>query len=836
MKRFLESIRKHAATRPDHPAIVEDDTVVGYAQLDALSDRLALDMITAGLKPGDRIGCLKSNMITMFVTALAGLKTGVVYIVLDIRESEERKAHILGLADARLIVGDQDASRTFAKDQGLPYIHAPDLSPAQTAFVPRALPDTATCWIEPTSGSTSLPKLVASSRACLQHYVDAQVAHSGLQASDRIALFGELWCDTLFAGLAVGASAISYDLRGRGAAPLADWMADQHITATQTYVAAFRAMAQAVRTPLSKLRIVRLAGETVLPGDVAAFERIAAADACLINYYGATECGFLAQYTHRKGQPNPYRVLPIGKVIAGSKIEVVDDAFQPVPQGVTGRILYLAPHLPDGYFKNPEKTAETYLDGTDGMRVWNTGDLGYLDDDGLYHVVGRADDQVKIRGYSVRYSEIEQALVTHPDLEAVVVTSFLSPRGQRQLSAHIIVAAGKTFDPLALKGFLAERLPAYMVPTYFLAHDSFPRTDTGKVLRRGLPNPLDALEAGGGLDTTQLNACEKTVAHVWSRILGHDGYSAEEDFFDVGGDSLQAMEVVVELERQLKVRIGYESLIMHGASIRAIAARIQNAAQMQDRVLTLNAGQTTPLYVLPVENGEFSDWLYMMRAFGDDLTVKGVHVRDLSKRDCFNRRTTAELAEYAAQSILAENPNGPYFLAGFSMGTQLAFETACRLTALGKTVEGLVLLDPPVLKYEDFSKSWWIRKLASALLKQRDLGLTLNRFGHVFLKTPARELHFADETAFRTYRPKKCKIPNVLFLTARDLNPHRDVKLAYWQDLVGGAAEVREVPGTHNSIVRDPNAPATAKAIEHWFRTRLASPNMAKTAHYYAAQ
>jgi len=835
MKRFLDSVRQHAATRPDHPAIVEDDHVVTYAQLDALSDQLALDMIQAGLKPGDRIGCLKSSMITMFVTAVAGLKAGIVYIVLDVRESEERKAHILGLAQARLIVGDQDASRNFATGQSLPYLHAPDLKPAETAFVPSGIQDTAPCWIEPTSGSTSLPKLVVSSRACLQHYLDAQVAQSGLAASDLIALFGELWCDTLFAGLAVGASCVSYDLRGRGAAPLADWMADQRITATQTYVAAFRAMAHAVRRPLTSLRIVRLAGETILSVDVEAFERIAAPDARLINYYGATECGFLAQYTHHKGQANPYSVLPIGQTLGGSKIEIVDDDDQPLPQGVTGRIMYHAPHLPDGYFRNPEKSAETYLDGADGMRVWNTGDLGYLDDDGIYHVVGRADDQVKIRGYSVRYSEIEQALAQHPDVDATVVTSFLSPRGQRQLSAHVILRANKRFDALSLKAFLAAQLPAYMVPTYVRAHDAFPRTDTGKVLRRGLPNPLQTQDSTGGLDTLALTDCEKSVARVWSRILGHDGYTVDEDFFDVGGDSLQAMEVVVDLERQHQVRIGYESLIMHGASIRAIAARIQAAAQMQDRLLTLNPGQTAPLYVLPVENGEFSDWLYMMRAFGADLTVKGVHVRDLSKRDRFDRRTTAELADYAAQSIVSDCPDGPYFLAGFSMGTQLAFETACRLTAMGKTVDGVVLLDPPVLKYEEFSKSWWLRKLASPLIKQRDLGLTLNRFGHIFLNTPARELHLADETTFRTYRPRPCALSNVLFLTARDLNPHRDVKLGFWQVLVGGGAEVREVPGTHNSIVRDPNAPATAKAIESWFRKRLTCSGMDKKPQFYAA-
>ena len=821
MDGFLHSFSSWVARDPARPAVCEGEAVVSYSELDRLSDALAAEFARRGIVPGQTVGCLKTRMTTAYVTALAGAKSGVGYLFLDAREGEARIGHVFALPDIQLLITDApegDRHAPVLRCDALRLDGLADAEPQRVDVNPRAL-----CWLEPTSGSTGAPKLVQTPRFVLDHLITMQTKAAGFDQNDRIANFGELWCDTLLTGLTAGASYHAYDLRAHGTAPVCDWMRSNRITAVQTYVAAFRGMALACKTCLADLKRVRLAGEVVTRADVETFERITGPGALLMNFYGSTECGLISQYVHRHGAPRTHRILPIGQEIEGTEVHLVDELNRPVPEGITGLMLVRSRDLAEGYFRNPEGSKDTFWQEADGMRVLNTGDLAFRDEAGLLHIVGRADDQVKIRGFSVRYSEIEEVLEKHPTVQSALVTSFLSPRGQRQLSAHVILAEEQRLDDKALRQWLAEHLPTYMVPTYFVAHQDFPRTDTGKPLRRALPNPLDMVQAEP-IPRRALSRTEAIVADCWRNILGHDGFAEDEDFFDCGGDSLQAMAMVVELETKLHVRIGYESLIMRGASVRDIAARIDGAAASLDRIITLKQGDgRLPIYVLPVENGEFSNWLYVMRRLGPDITLLGAHVRDLQARNTFARATTQALAEYAADSITAHDPDGPYVVAGYSAGAHTAFETARVLASRGKTVAGLILLDPPVKQLEPFRRTWHLRRVLSPLINQRDLPTSLTRAGHILLGTPTPELHIADEVTFWRYRPTPCAIPDTLLVSARDDNPHRARREAEWQTLLGGSATLAEAPGTHNLLMRDPNAPVLAQMLERWWKRRRAS-------------
>lgn len=168
-----------------------------------------------------------------------------------------------------------------------------------------------------------------------------------------------------------------------------------------------------------------------------------------------------------------------------------------------------------------------------------------------------------------------------------------------------------------IRAFLGQSCPAYLVPSHFVEHDIFPRTDTGKVLRRALPNPLEraAKRINGDAAFKAATPYEQEIRSVWIDILGHDQFTPEDDFFDLGGDSLQAMSMVLRIEHRLCKRVGYESLVLKGASIARIAARISDDQQRQNQaLLTLKKGGGSPaIYVLPVENGEFSDWLFVLK-------------------------------------------------------------------------------------------------------------------------------------------------------------------------------------------------------------------------------
>ena len=832
MDDILDSIRQQVERIPEKPALCEAETCLTYAQLDAMSSALAQRFRDEGLNPGDVVGCLKRTMTADFLCLLACLKSGMVHLVLDDREADARILAVFSQADPKLMLVETDEAEAQARQMDCSVVRLSDIDlNGAVQRVSVNLPDTAPCWYEATSGSTGSPKLVINSRRWLQHLTAAQTQAANLSDADVVAVFGELWCDTLLSGLTVGATVHAYDLRGRGAAPLEDWMRRTGVTAMQTYVAAFRALADAVRKPLPDLRIIRLAGEVILPRDVIAFHRICMPGAALANYYGATECGFMTQHIHRHGDTVPEKALAIGRPVPGTEIVLVDEVKRPVPQGATGLILYKAPFLADGYLNDPERTAQTYWTDPDGRAVVNTGDLGVCDRNGVYRVVGRADDQVKIRGYAVRYSEVEALLGRHPAVEKVAVTSFMSPRAQRQLSAHIIPAANQDFDPRALKAWLAEHAPAYMVPNYYTEHAEFPKTDTGKVLRRALPNPLNDMEKAAGIALPD-DATRRAVAAAWKKVLGHDAFGIDEDFFDVGGDSLQAMAMVVDLEQRLNVRIGYESLIMRGASIESIAQRIDAAGDLADRILTLKKGDgQLPIFVTPVENGEFSDWLHVIDSFPAELTLLGVHVRDLRARKGFPALRVEDLARYAADSIEEAAPEGPFVVAGFSAGSQIAFEIARILENRGRAPAGLILLDPPLKSHDPERKTWHLRRIASALLKSGNPALSLNRAAHILMGRPARELPVADERAYWSYQPKPLTVPKALLIFAQDDNPHRAEQERLWCGLLRAKTEVADTPGDHNAIVRDVNAPHLAGLLACWWHSLRTA-----TAHLPAAQ
>lgn len=820
---FLVQFKRQLDLRPDQMALVDDGIGLSYADLDQKSTALAAYYRAIGLQPGDVIGCLKRSMATVCLNALAAIKGGVVHIALDDRETAARISQVFDKAQPARVLVDTAEAAEQAKVLGYDPILPSDVDWTQTDFVPPDLPDNAPVVYEATSGSTGEAKITVTGRAFLQHLITAQTDAARLTEHDRIGLMGELWVDTLLCGLTRGATYYAYDLRGSGAAPLEAWMRSHQITAIQTYVAAFRALTEAVAAPLPDLRVIRLAGEVILPRDVAAFRGLCQPGAVLTNYYGATECGFMAQHEHAHDAPVPKGPLPIGHPIPGTEFLVVDEAQRPVPAGVTGLLLHKSPHLPSGYLGEDMLTARTYW--SDGpMRVLNTGDLAVQEPDGGYRIVGRADDQVKIRGYAVRYSMVEAALEQHPSVAKVVVTSFVSPRGQRQLSAHIIPEQGHEVEARALKTWLADTLPAYMVPTYFTAHSDFPRTDSGKILRRALPNPLETLQALS-VAPSELTPTERVVSQVWAQVLGHDGFAPDEDFFDVGGDSLQAMSMIVELEQQVQARIGYESLIMQGATVREIAERIDRAAELADLVVTLQKGDgKVPIYVMPVENGEFSDWLYARQYFADDMTLVGVHARDHRHRATFEKQSMADMARVAADRIQQQSPGGPICIAGFSAGTQMALEVTRLLQADAVDIAGLILIDPPVAKLEHEYRSWHVRRIFSPLVKQGDPLRAAQRAAHILTGRPTPELQVADETAFwlhkETALPKP--VPTLVVWAEDEPADNRKKRQAYWKDLLGGSPTYTLCPGHHNSVLRMPNAPILAHQVETWWRGRRA--------------
>ena len=817
MRRFIEHLERMAAQSPDKLALCQDDTRLTYSDLLQRTASLAAFLQDQGLGPGATLGFLRTALLPGYLMVLACLRLGVNVVYVDARDNPEKTRQVFTHARIDLLISEVPAPEN-AIPPACRNVLFPERLPASEKWLAPVISAESPAWIEPTSGSTGAPKLVQVNRATLGHYLRMQTEKSHLTQTARVAVLNEMWLDVTLSGLCAGASVHLFDLRKHGAFALAEWLRAERITALQTFLAAFRALADATRDTLPDLTVVKLAGEALTRADVESFTRICPSNAVLMNFYGSTELSLVCQFDHPHAAPLPNVTLPVGKPIPGTEVQLLDEKGDVLEPGLPGQIRVIADHMASGYLNNPEKSAGVYARTPDGRFSLTTGDLGRFDEQGNLIILGRIDDQIKIRGYSVRIGEVEQALRALPGVAEAAVTTTRSPHGVLQLVAHYQPDPMAQTSAKVLRAGLAQNYPAYMVPSYFVVHKALPRTDTGKILRRALPDPLSDPTKAPTHDFSSED--EKTIAKIWEEILGHTNFVRDDDFFDVGGDSLQAMSMVLKVEHNLKQRVGYESLILHGASIGAIANRLKHKAHAGPQgMLLLRKGRTGGnVYIMPVENGEFSDWLYVLKEMEYGASFYGVHVRDPAARDRVPRQTVQQLGQKAAQDILRHDPDGPHILLGYSSGTQLAIEAARALRAFGKNIAGLLLVDPPVPWLEPYYRGWRSRRILAPALKHRNYALTLNRAGHILFGLPARELDVADETQFWTYRPKPLVLSATFLVTATEESPNLEQKLLFWQGILGKDVANMRLKANHQHIMRAQNAPRLAHAIDKWLQ------------------
>jgi acyl-coenzyme A synthetase/AMP-(fatty) acid ligase/thioesterase domain-containing protein/acyl carrier protein len=805
MDRFLQRFKQNVAQFGNRVAIADAQRQFTFAELDRASDGLARQLATHTDLPA--VGYLRATMPGKFLMAMGSLKAGRPYAVTSPKETQDKIVHVFETARTGLVYVESTEDAAQMRELGLEPLMLHEV-PQSTGPLPEHIPATRISWLEPTSGSTGAPKLVGVSRETLEHYLFLQAELGEITEASVIGNFGEQWLDTLLTGLLTGAPTYAHDLKADGIGNLEEWMRSHAITVSHTFISAWRIVCAAVDNPLPDLKNIRVCGEVVRPSDIEDFNRVCLPGAKFTNFLGATECSFTSQFVLHQGEKPPLGPLPVGAPVPGTQLAIIGEDGSEQPPGVTGLVHVRARHLADGYHKNPAKTEGVYWQEADGTKVLNTGDLGHVDGEGRLVLVGRADDQVKIRGYSVRYSEIEAELRAHEGIDEVVVTSFLTERGIRYLSCHYIATTPGL--ELQLKPFLQDRLPSYMVPNHYVSEVNLPRTGTGKIRRKGLEPPAQTtLQAAHDWSPE-----ERQVAELWRAVLGHGDFGPQDDFFDLGGDSLQAMSMVLDIERMWKKRVGFENLILSGASIRRIVEAAHAEADAPSMLKSAATPQAT-LHVVPVENGEFSDWLRIAASLNAGIRMQGVHARAHGERSTLPFRSVSDQARHIAETIMAGDTGGRHYIAAYSAGGPLGIETARILKSEGWALDGLILLDPAMPRYEGERWTWRLRRLAGPI-KRGKPGQALDRARMLFLRRPTLELAIADETAWRAYRPRRLEGLPVLFFSCMVNNPHEKAKREAWERAMAPDFEVEQVDAWHGDIVRSPFAERVAKRIETW--------------------
>ena len=447
-------------------------------------------------------------------------------------------------------------------------------------------------------------------------------------------------------------------------------------------------------------KMVVLGGEAVSARLVERFFALPAQTDCkLVNAYGPTECCVSsAQYVMTAHNHKQILPPPIGQAIQGVHLEICDDLGRPLPDGVPGEIRIGGVGVARGYLNDPALTAQKFITDPAGNRFYRSGDMGRRRSDGEIIFVGREDGQIKIRGNRVELGEIEHTLLTHPHIrQAAVVAHDRQQDGTLALVAYVVTEndAHTDFDIASCRAKLEQDLPNYMVPNQLITMDELPLTANGKVNISRLPVPQNTDQSTSTKVKPLGNEYEQTVARLMGEVLDCTVNDANADFFDLGGHSVLAVQLLSKINTVTNVKIPLSDLFT-SASVEKLAARIaerENAQTVNNPIVTVNAsGNQPPMVCFHPVGGNVLCYQNLAREFGPDQPLYMVEARGLKKGENL-LPTVEEMVAAYWPAIRQTVPDGPIRLIGWSFGGLLAFEAAFRMQQAGIDVRNVILLD-----------------------------------------------------------------------------------------------------------------------------------------------
>ncbi|MFD7168247.1 amino acid adenylation domain-containing protein [Streptomyces violascens] len=622
---FTELFDRQVAAAPDAVAVVFRDIQLTYRELDERANKLARLLASRGVGPESVLGIAMRRSPEWTVAVLGVLKAGGSYLPMDSAYPADRLAYMVQDSAARLILADVPTAQELPElpvavlcldDPAIARsVAALDSAPLTAAERVQPLSVTNTAYVIYTSGSTGRPKGVQVTHTGFASLLATQTDRLKVTAGSRVLQFASPSFDAsvweLCMGLLSGATLVLADKDQLApGSPVAETIAAHgvtHVTLPPPVLAAVQAGS------LDSVETLVVAGDATSPELAATWS----AGRRMINAYGPTETTVCA--TMSAPLPGDGRVPPIGTAIANAHTYVLDAELRPVPAGVTGELYVSGAALARGYLGRPGQTSTRFVAcpfGGPGERMYRTGDLAEWTPDGDLVFHGRADTQVKIRGFRIELHEIEAALETHPGVAHAAVIAHEAPgtgRG-KQLVGYVVPAKADGADNAAQNGaygaiafeagfavgelrpFLAQRLPDYMIPATFTVLDLLPLTPNGKLDKAKLPEP----EFRGGVYRAPRTEPEEILTGLFAELLGLDRVGIDDDFFAIGGDSIQSIQVVTRARAHGLVLSSREIFELRTVAELAEVAAANGAAGPHAVLEELEGGGTGWMPLLPV--------------------------------------------------------------------------------------------------------------------------------------------------------------------------------------------------------------------------------------------
>ncbi len=692
-----ELISEQAERTPQAVAVSMGPLSLSYAQLDARSNQLAHLLRERGVLTGSVVGICLERAPVMVVALLAVMKAGGTYVPMDPafpRDRLEYMAHDAGVA----LVLTQEHLRIV-----LPQMQNRMLVLDDTDSLLRGLPDGVVtrlgtpddlAYVLYTSGSTGKPKGVEIPHRALSNLLHSMRSVPGCTALDTMFSVTTLSFDIsgleIFLPLICGARVeLASHKEVSDAGLLIRRISDVRPTLMQATPAMWRMLIEAGWAGSDGLKI--LCGGEALPRDLA--DRLLDRCTSLWNLYGPTETTIWSMVERIERGAG----ISIGRPIANTSIYILDKSLQPVPVGVRGE-LYIGGHgLARGYRNRPDLTSERFIPNPLGIEtdpiIYRTGDLARWLTDGRIEHLGRSDFQVKIRGFRIELGEIEVALSTHPEVGQCVVAAKDDSHGMKQLVAYIIPGGADPPSITSLRALLRASLPEYMVPSHFVYLEAFPYTANRKIDVPALPAPHAAVrERNDDARIEPRGRVEVQLIALWRQVLGDDTIGVSDDFFDRGGHSLKAVQLMSQLERitgkQLPLAMLFQAPTV--AAMARLLAASDWVPPWRSLVAIQPSGNATPIFAIPGVGGNVLMFAHFAKLLGTERPFYGLQARGLDDSERPFKSIARMAAHYIAEARSVQ-PKGPYTIVGSCTGGVVAYEMTRQLRTQGDKVVLLLL-------------------------------------------------------------------------------------------------------------------------------------------------
>jgi len=856
--RFEKQVNQY----PDHIAIKTQNQTLTYAQLNKNANRLANQILEQRGNKLEVIVLLLEKGADFITSILGVLKTGKIFVPLDPTFPLDRLAYIIKDCQAVAFITNnlnldlaKKLTKTASNNCQLFNIDNIDSHNSCQNLSVKILPITP-AFIIYTSGSTGQPKGVVQNHHNALHYCMNDTKTLLINHQDRViflyscSALGGILC--IFYTLLNGASLYSFDVKEQGLTNLVNWLITSEITIYHSFTTLFRHFVDTLTGTenFPKIRLVKLGGEATLIRDVENYKKYFSSNCLLYASLGATEAGTFRNFIVDKNTEIENSTVPIGYAVEDMEVVLLDEAGVEVKNGNIGEIALKSEYLALGYWQKPELTQTVFLPDSQNSkkRIYRTGDLGCIQADGCLIHKGRKDFQVKIRGFRIEIAEIEMELLKISNIkEAVVIASEDSPENKR-LIAYIVPQQKPASTTKEIRQYLQDKLPEYMLPSAFVFLDALPLTPNGKLDRKGL---IAFSLIKPEVTESFVNAhddIEIQLIKLWEDLLDVEPIGVKDDFFELGGNSLLAVRLFADIERKFAKKLPLAALFPT-ATIEAIAQIIHQETLLENTpkvnysslVEIQPQGTKLPLFMIHPLGGEVLCYRNLAIHLGLDQPMYGLRPQGIDGKQPFLLRVEDMAAKYL-QEMQTLQPNGPYFLGGYSFGGIVAYEIAQQIRSQGQEVALLAMLDtcrPGYQRRLSFKrrillhinhilqgghqyfaykvKGWYKQVHHNA---KQVCNHYLRTGSHVILPEDKKYLEISNalKQALNAYvfRPYSGKL--TLFRT-RDENRTEAIGLEYdsqfgWGEIVTGDLDIKYIPGSHLSLLNEPNVRVLAKQVK----------------------